>query len=809
MSDTTTKCLYYGEFLDVNSVVWRVEIWRRLTAGVTVPRVDELDFSDTPLEIEWGDTAKEEVIAGSSATLHIISPGDRTYTGLYTIPAGDVCMIVYRAGALYWVGSLDPELYQEPFECYSGYEVELTFTDYGILDRLKFDPAQFGSAIPSLYEILHYCLDAASAVGYLNTLDVSAVSSYIRKDSTGAPDTWAPLGGTQQGNGNGLDAVAVMSLNFVDEDGECSTMRAVIEGVLQPLGIRMVQRGGATRLYDLNGLYEARRDTATDIQWDGDSSTLSIDKVANRATVTFSPYMQETFIDGELEQDVIMPPGQHPWIYRTGTDWSNEAEGFRFTVNDGTTPKTCKALRLLSGGAILRLDKINDGDDMAGVIAYYKGAYASSYDEIFGYVGRVWSQTDNTKVESLPLFTLTTTPYLAGFNGHNGDAFRLKVSLEVLADARYNPYETAGDNNEKENADRVQNICNFTYIPVRLEVLDDDGRIIAWYSNSGLIREGKLIPSQQQAGWVVAQTPREDDIAAFIAGDTTALLTSADHNADMLLAYYDVENRKSASGIGNGWATNRQSIGYYREKIPKYISVLDGGEYIPLPPVSGRLRLTVCSGIHQFDYGREVKEDIYTYRQEWVQTGGNPGQGHYETKVGGILRWLAYRNARVTLVNDNGTEVSMDDIEYRAEVNAAACDPIDIDTVCGSYGSDMPTARGIYRLRDGQIVDLIKRAGRVGPPEHLLLGTLCSQYADGKVTLSGDTVLEPVDVTAAVPLYTDPHMVDLIKSEGGGVYSRPKVFMMLGEVQRVREAVSELTVTELRPDEWDEIKEPD
>ena len=85
---------YEGEFLSIGGVVNRVEIWQENDSAFSV---GELFFpADSPLTIEWGEQGKEESLLGSSATLKIISPGDRTYLDLYTVRYGEVRMDVYR-----------------------------------------------------------------------------------------------------------------------------------------------------------------------------------------------------------------------------------------------------------------------------------------------------------------------------------------------------------------------------------------------------------------------------------------------------------------------------------------------------------------------------------------------------------------------------------------------------------------------------------------------------------------------------------------------------------------------------------------
>ena len=131
-------------------MAWEVQILQEASAAFAI---GELRFPyEEPLTIEYAETSKEDVICGATATLSIISPGDRTYEDLYTVTAGDIVMNVYCNNALYWSGTLDPEFYEEPYADFDHYVVSLTFSDFGILDRFKYDL----SGLLSIKTILDY-----------------------------------------------------------------------------------------------------------------------------------------------------------------------------------------------------------------------------------------------------------------------------------------------------------------------------------------------------------------------------------------------------------------------------------------------------------------------------------------------------------------------------------------------------------------------------------------------------------------------------------------------------------------------------
>ena len=222
---------YMGEFLSRDGVIWRVEL--RQEATEPFEEVGALTFeAEEALVIEWPETAKHEVICGSTATIRIESPGDRTYEDLYTIEVGYIRMDVYRAGKLYWSGMLDPEFYEEPYERAANYEVSLTFSDFGILQRKKYALA----GMLTMSDVVAMCV---SETGIACTgIDQALISTGLNSDT--------PFK---------LEDIKVRSDNFYDEDGEALTLEDVLIGIFQPLGLRMVQRAGKIYVYDLHGLY--------------------------------------------------------------------------------------------------------------------------------------------------------------------------------------------------------------------------------------------------------------------------------------------------------------------------------------------------------------------------------------------------------------------------------------------------------------------------------------------------------------------------------------------------------------------------
>ena len=140
-----------------------------------------------------------------------------------------------------------------------------------------------------------------------------------------------------------------------------------------------------------------------------------------------------------------------------------------------------------------------------------------------------FQQWDATAKQPHTLFTVTGGRIDAQTQPQNA----LKLTLDVMFDVRYNPFERAALENEEGNWGRFERWLNFAYIPVKLELLNDSGAVVAHYMETVGAEDYK--PSG--SGW-------QPGAAAW---------------GDFRLSYYDWTDRKSKTGMG-GWATNKTTI---------------------------------------------------------------------------------------------------------------------------------------------------------------------------------------------------------------------------------------------------------
>ena len=715
------RIIYWGEFRSVAGTLYRVEILSD-DMSYTAQRV-HFPY-DTPVEIEWNEVDKLEPVQGACLTLSLVSERDRQFVDLYSIAVGKVRADIYRDGELYWSGTLDPELYEEPYSEKKDYDVSFSFSDFAPLDRMKWNK----TGVISIQEVIDTCLEN-SGINY---------TELVKYISTSMADAEESID---------LAALNVLCENFYDEEGEAMTMREVLDETLRPFALRMVQKGGKIYLYDLNAIHS---DMPTEeVYWDSTDAQLGVDEVYNNVKVTFSPYADAELINGQLEHDEMLPDAD---IYSFSVEhpsygiYNPSVAGFGIAVGE----QEGLPLKLSNGAQFFRIDAVYSGSDEAGVIWACKQYVGRPNGDIF--IGQSnFPRVFNSGVcVSKPIITtktafIRTVTYQSG--RFNRSRYQLRINLDVLFDVRYNPFESASSKNESDNWENLQDWCNFGYIPVMLYLKDADGNILYHYKNKEIMESNHYVHDTANSRWVAG------------AGEW----------GDMFLAYYDAGDRKSASGFG-GWQTNKMMCGYYRDGLPKKWEVMEDGEYIDAPPESGYLELQVGSGVHQFDYKRETK-DIYSK-----------------------ARWLMYRNPIIRIVNGHGKDIDVEDIEDKAWVNIAAKEDMEIETILGTYPDGVcPSARGLImegytpvdgfcRPRDTEGVKL--PAQRL---EHLLIGTVYSQYATRHNTLSG---------TARVL----PDMKVLTDASSSGKY------IMLSEVQDLMQDTSEILMSEFAPDCYDSIE---
>lgn len=728
---------YKGEFLSRNNTVCTVEIYRE--ADMPYTGIGKLSFpAEAPVTIERARADKEEALCGSVAEVTIISPGDRTYEDLYTITPGDITLRLYRDRKLYWCGTLDPEFYSEPYSSASQYEVTLTFSDFGILNRLKFNLEGM--------QLMQDIVDNALRRAKLDHCPLS--QQYI---STCIPGSATPVT---------LSSLSLRADNFYDEDGEALSMHEVLTGILQPMNLRMVQHAGQIYVYDLNALY--LKAPAEQVRWESTDQQMDTDKVANNVKITFSPYSKAALLTGDLEYqgDETGNTGAQPdgsvcynyyTNYKKATDYDWDYSAISFLIYVGS-----KAAG--EAGAFynryFEIIPMLGGMKSTGIAHFFytggHGSLSSGYPKPIG---------TSPSLQSIDPIIKTGKIYLPAMGTGEARNTLLRLQLDTLIDARYNPFSDADRDNESGNYNAMLKKAAYLYVPFRAVVYDGAGNALCHYVNNFEATKTYLEPHlKYTTGKWVDGAPSDWDEA--------------------VLAYYNTDD-PGGPLRSLGWRTNRQTLMRNREFIkrrPSWLKI-DDGQYMAYPPVPGYIEISILTGIKTYD------THVWSTRE-------NANDIVIGTDIGPYIRWMLYKLPKLSVVRTNSVfeEYSSEDVEYTGVLNKNAKDGINIDTICGTMKDVNPAARGAYHnAATGLQITEMTRAGRTTQVEHLLIGTLYSQYATRKTTLSGTAKL------------TDGHLKSYTDAHQGG-----KRFIVLQDMQDLIADERELEMVEFRPDEYEE-----
>ncbi len=746
--------IYRGHFYSRNNNKWEAVISCDQEA---VPQeVGALDFpGEEPLVIEWEENKKEDVICSSSATLILISPGDRTYENLYTIKPGAIRLDIYKNGTKYWSGVLDPEFYEEPYNTMQDYEVSLTFSDFGILDRLKFDMKGYRT----IREVLWHALSSGN-------LNIPVVESLISTTLDG--ETQMTL----------LD-LSVHSDNFYDEEGEAMSYYESIKGILQPLGMKMVQKNGRIWIYDLNGLYE--KGGSKTLKWMSDDQVMGTSEVYNNAVIRWSPYVR----DGNLTNDECYVKKTDASLTALNTTQGKNLDTSIYysyhaspdpinwfdTSDSGFTIWTDRE----GVGTTLLDDRVRffkivpqaDGDESEGVAMYWPSISGSQSGKDYRIIIKQHgiqpaAGTPNSYVgKSLFRTKGTWLP-----NVKDWRTLRLRIGLELLMDVRYNPFEEAFNMKHEKQADNEKAWKawgNFLYIPVSIKYKPSGGGpTYCWTNRNALpltnLRKPMTTINETMGEWVPYDDSRDDEPETF-----------------GYLCFYDVTDREEASAIG-GWKRNRPAIDPHNERLSTGLARSDNGQYIPYPNYGGQ--------------GGEVSLEIR--RNGWIVCDGGTKLNRMvnadDRKLMGKCHWILVKIPQIEIQRNliEAPELETEDVIYKAEINSNAKETLELETVCGTSTTEIPLARGAYfNTGSNEPITSLYRGGRHTQAEELFIGTLYSQYGERHLTLSGTTKI----LTDNITTYED-------------VMKKGIRMMVTSEVQDLYNETSETTFVELRPDEY-------
>lgn len=356
-----------------------------------------------------------------------------------------------------------------------------------------------------------------------------------------------------------------------------------------------------------------------------------------------------------------------------------------------------------------------------------------------------------------PLFTvrrmLSLPETRSVFNGYTPDAIdpqacltnvMLRLKIEALIDARFNPFEDATGTNRKNEYEKFQGISeyNVSYI---LRIVDTNGKVKMHYANR--YNDGSAHNDFYATQYVEMN-------GKWIDGDGVS-------NSKTTLRYYD---RSGYTGWKGGWQSN--NVGYRNSYVPKESA--GDGDLIPIPPG--------CQGC-------VLELSILNFFGPVRSRGENP-----TPFIDFYPNWVLFKIPELTLVNSYGKAIDGNDIEYKSWLNSSAKEEKKIETIVGTPRTSANFGMGMLMdVSSRTTLSMFTRAGVTAPLEKLLIGTWYSNYSRRMNMLSGT-----VRLLDGFGTYTDANETD--------------TYLMVSEVQDVQQDESNVKLAEIAPDNFEGVE---
>lgn len=583
---------YTSEFRSLEGVCWTVEIDLPDYQGEPI----EIGFdADNPVTIEWQETKVTDALQPSTCTLKVINESDRQMVRLMTDRMA-LCRIMCN-GKPYWTGLLDDAVYEEPYSYLDSYVTELTFSDFGILNRINYRP----SGVVSLLDIIRECLSAACNGMYLKqTISLKLTPS-------------TPVG---------LGEIFVNSSRF-----EGMTMRETLEGIMQALGMRIIQLGGMILVYDIDRLVDdclADDNFIQPVFWKGIDARLKGSDTYGTIDIDFDRKSEPVVADGSMDPDKS-GWGTFERFYALHFETESIYTSKGFYVGMDRYYSDMQLPTLLHSAAKYFVTRPVMTDSHEAGIAYRVCCYDSAQDAMRNLLS---TSTEFYHHRMTALFTVESRPL--PIVSRKSD-YQIRINLGLLFTIKYNPFEEASEQGVEleEDWESWKDGFQRIYIPVKLELLDEDDNVLAHYCNATMsaVSNDYMVPLGLGKGqWKSGEAQWHE----------------------MLLAYY---NDNFDGNPLDGWTDNRTALEQGRTMVPDIVQQRGNGEYLPLPDVAGRLRLTVSNGVSV--------DRLYD-------------AGHH--KFNSKIRWQLYRNPKISIVQsvivDDG--VDKDNISEKDVFNMLA-----------------------------------------------------------------------------------------------------------------------------------------
>lgn len=298
---------YYNIFKGLDDASNRIEILTNYNV-----QVREVKTTVPAFTLAYQRCEKLTPVRGAQATIKLISETNFQFTDLHTDDMQGYMVKFFREDKPHWIGWLDSEYYEEKLSDYPPYPVEFSASDFNIWERLKYRDASDKMYVDIVPFVIHLkrCFDKLNLPFHKLYIGSTTVPNDVPMSATETP----------------LHVLYMMSQNFYDEDKEPMTCREVVEAILQPFGLMMVQKDANVYIYDYNtlmqGLPMKRYDFDTfsyeadevvnfdfgnlvEIGFASTDGEYGFEEMVNNVTITSSLYANALQLDAKVDEESV------------------------------------------------------------------------------------------------------------------------------------------------------------------------------------------------------------------------------------------------------------------------------------------------------------------------------------------------------------------------------------------------------------------------------------------------------------------------------------------------------------------------
>ena len=648
---------YFFEFRGIRDTLYRVEI---LTNDSV--QAQSVTPSASPFILDYPAQKKLTPVHGSGASIRMTSQSSFQFRDLHTDDMQKYMVAFFHGSdtAPIWYGWLDSEMYSERLSDYPPYDAEFSASDFNILGRLKFRDENNAAYddITTLIKQIKRCLDA---------LGLPFRRLYIGCSTT-CQNINVPANETL------LHNLYIQSSNFYDEENEPMTCREVIESILQPFGLTVVQKNTDIYIVDYNTIaasglilkgYRFDNMLYTGLTTIGDSGN----DILDTGTVT---------TDGEYGfEEMINNTQIKSSIYANNPVFNETIE--KEDLSEKHSDLTGRPHRLELFGRHSKIENPNGAE-----FAVYTNSDGSGNE----LIGAKLSYNNNPSPVRAE-FRMKTNEYICGSEG----SCALNVKVNAYVNSREHPFYEEEDEDDGD----TYNKTNILILYCNLYTIDENGTVRKYYVNEA--STGSSEPRGSEDGgngrgnrWVsVSEEPfAQAKLAlAFPASENTGVINRWITNSNIMHVLDLMENRPSI--------------------IFNYNTYVKDGLDIPLPtdvPVNGYIVFEI------------------TNLNSLLSSDNLPNTAP-------IINILL-NNISLSITKD-GKQASSDDYEFKSYINKRVVSDYEAITlnVISANEDQLPIGRANLLRRENGAYSLqlsFTRSGQTDILERLLMCTIHSNY---------------------------------------------------------------------------------